>query len=80
MSSKQQQPQLDHRSFRPAGEMYVWLCAVGLTAGLLMVLGLLWVSRRDAGRPLRIVGVQPQVRRHIVWLCAAYLLDTKAPT
>lgn len=43
MSSKQQQTGFDHRSFRPAGEMYVWLCAMGLTAGLLMVLGLLWV-------------------------------------
>lgn len=43
MSSKQQQTEFNHRSFRPAGEMYVWLCAMGLTAGLLMVLGLLWV-------------------------------------
>lgn len=43
MSSKQPQIDFNHRSFRPVGEMYVWLCAMGLTAGLLMVLGLLWV-------------------------------------
>lgn len=28
---------------RPAGEMYVWLCAMGLASGVIMVLGLLWI-------------------------------------
>lgn len=28
---------------RPAGEMYVWLCSMGLAAGILMVFGLLWI-------------------------------------
>lgn len=41
--SKQEQKGIGHHSFRPAGEMFVWLCAMGLTAGLLMVLGLLGV-------------------------------------
>jgi len=28
---------------RPAGEMYVWLTAMGLAAGIIMVIGLLWI-------------------------------------
>lgn len=28
---------------RPSGEMYVWLCAMGLAAGVIMVIGLLWI-------------------------------------
>ncbi|GHB91201.1 phosphate ABC transporter permease PstA [Cerasicoccus arenae] len=31
------------KRMRPAGEMYVWLCAMGLAAGIIMVIGLLWV-------------------------------------
>ncbi|WP_309398842.1 phosphate ABC transporter permease PstA [Cerasicoccus maritimus] len=28
---------------RPAGEMYVWLCGMGLASGIIMVIGLLWI-------------------------------------
>ncbi|MGE9295743.1 MAG: phosphate ABC transporter permease PstA [Puniceicoccales bacterium] len=30
-------------NMRPAGEMFVWLTAMGLAAGIIMVIGLLWI-------------------------------------
>ncbi|MEO0796671.1 MAG: phosphate ABC transporter permease PstA [Verrucomicrobiota bacterium] len=40
--SEKQSSGFDH-SMRPAGEMYVWLCSMGLAAGIILVLGLLAV-------------------------------------
>ncbi|WP_309387102.1 phosphate ABC transporter permease PstA [Cerasicoccus frondis] len=31
------------KKMRPAGEMYVWLCGMGLASGIIMVIGLMWI-------------------------------------
>ncbi len=39
------------------------------------LVGLLWMSRRERGAPLRLAGVRPAVRRSFTLLCAGYLLE-----